>query len=450
MTTHPDTATALAAELTGTGFFTGTISSPVKNSQTTHAPEVFQADVPPAALAAYSKKIRLRRLTDRVEHRIQAEFFIAQKTFHRNMSEQETTTLLDTCFSGLFTRGTFSGTDGVRSVMVNKKGTISVVFTAERTISAPGTGSFAITGLVPDTGELFHDRIKQRLIPEGVPVPYLIDLGVMAADGTVHKSKYPKYRQINRFLEFVADVLPQLRDAARRKAGKPLRIVDFGCGKSYLTFALYHYLHHMEKIPVSITGLDLKQDVIDHCSILARTYGYDGLSFAVGDIAGYSASATIDMVVSLHACDTATDLALAQAVRWNAPVIFAVPCCQHELNTQLAAGSAHTESAKPLVPLLRHGLIRERFAALLTDTLRAELLESCGYQVQLVEFIDMSHTPKNILIRAVRGKDAGETTPAAYKPSRSFRELAGLFGVTPSLEQELHDTETGGTTAGKD
>ncbi len=449
MTTHPETTAALAAEIVLTCFSTGTISAPTAIPHAKQSPDIFRAETPPDMLASRSKKIRLRRIPNRKDTQIQAEFLIDRQAFHRNLSEQETTALLDVCFSGLFSRGTFSCPDGVRSVMRGKKGTLSVVFAPEKTLPRSGTAC-ACSGFGPEQTNLTHDRQKQRIIPEGIPVPYLVDLGVMAADGTVYKSKYPKYRQINRFLEFVSDVLPELKKAAAGKSGEPLRVVDFGCGKSYLTFALYHYLHTMEGLPVSITGLDLKQDVIDRCAVLARTCGYDGLTFAVGDIAGYTDSSAIDMVVSLHACDTATDLAIAQAVRWNAPVILAVPCCQHELNTQLASGSARNEAARPFSPLLRHGIVRERFAALLTDTLRAELLESCGYKVQLVEFIDMSHTPKNILIRAVRNHKAIKRTGKEYKPPRTFRELAELFGVNHSLERELHDNETGGTAAGKD
>lgn len=418
----------LAAELVRTRFSKGTVSSPDTNSHAKHPDDNVRINAPTAILAARSKKIRLRCITGGEEYLVQAEFFIARQTCHRNMSEQETIALLDMCFSGLFSRGTFSASDGVRSVMVSKKGTLSVIL-APGKLTPPSETEYR---------SLSHDRIKRRIIPEGVPVPFLVDLGVMASDGSVYKSKYPKYRQINRFLEFVADILPELRKASREKPGKPLRIVDFGCGKSYLTFALYHYLHHIEHFPVSITGLDLKQDVIDRCSLLARTCGYDGLSFAVGDIAGYTESAAIDMVVSLHACDTATDFAIAQAIRWNTPVILAVPCCQHELNTQLAPESVRNETARPLTPLLRYGIIRERFSALLTDTLRAELLESCGYRVQLVEFIDMSHTPKNILIRAIRGKKTDTRTDNGHKPSRSFRELADFFGVHHTLENELY------------
>lgn len=433
MTTHPDTAAALAAALQQTAFSTGTVSAPLKRSETVGT--IPSPDAAPEALAVYARRVKLRRLPGTV---IQAEFFIGQKTFHRNIPAGKCAAFLEACFSGLFSRGDFTGPAGTATVLANKKGTLTLI-TAEKNAAADTEAAAAQS----DTG---HDRFKRRIIPEGTPVPFLMDLGVMNAEGTVYKSMYPKYRQINRFLEFVADILPRLRERAREKKGEPLRIVDFGCGKSYLTFALYYYLRTIENLPVLITGLDLKEDVIDHCNTLARTYEYSGLSFMVGDIARYAGEESIDMVVSLHACDTATDYALARAVQWGAPVIFAVPSCQHELNAQLSSGkdaagkSGDTGAAMALEPLLRHGLIRERFSALLTDTLRAELLESAGYTVQLVEFIDMSHTPKNILIRAVRGKSPGTG------PSDSYRTLATFFGVSPALERELFP----GTPGGKD
>jgi len=427
MTTHPDTAAALAAALQQTAFSTGTVSAPLKRSGTVGT--IPSPNAAPEALAAYARRVKLRMLPDTV---IQAEFFIGQKTFHRNIPAGDCAAFLEACFSGIFSRGDFTGPAGTASVLANKKGTLTLITTEKH--AAADTAAAAAQN---DTG---HDRFKRRIIPEGTPVPFLMDLGVMNAEGTVYKSMYPKYRQINRFLEFVADILPRLRERAREKEGEPLRIVDFGCGKSYLTFALYYYLRTIENLPVLITGLDLKEDVIDHCNTLARTYEYSGLSFMVGDIARYAGEESIDMVVSLHACDTATDYALARAVQWGAPVIFAVPCCQHELNAQISAGSAKTGPANALEPLLRNGLIRERFSALLTDTLRAELLESAGYTVQLVEFIDMSHTPKNILIRAVRGKSPGTG------PSDSYRTLATFFGVSPALERELFP----GTPGGKD
>ncbi len=266
---------------------------------------------------------------------------------------------------------------------------------------------------------LAHDRVKPRLLPEGVPVPFLVELGVMTADGKVRAQRYDKFRQVNRFLELVEDVLPALPEGA-------LRVVDFGSGKSYLTFALHHLLTAVHGRDAQIVGLDLKNDVVEHCEALARRLGADGLRFEVGDIAGYSELAGVDLVVSLHACDTATDDALDRAVRAGAPVILAVPCCQHELLPQLANAS--------LGPLLRHGLLRERFAADVTDAARAQLLGAAGYDVQVVEFIELEHTPKNVLLRAIArpGRDTA-------KAMTEYRGFASALGIDPALGRLLAD-----------
>ncbi len=236
--------------------------------------------------------------------------------------------------------------------------------------------------------DLSHNRSKRYILEEGVAVSFLQDLGVMTADGKVVRTKYDKFRQVNRFLEFIEDILPQLAK------DREVTILDFGCGKSYLTFAMYYYLHELKKYDVRIIGLDLKKDVISHCNALSEKYGYEKLKFLEGNIAEYTGVDEVDMVVTLHACDTATDFALDKAVGWNAKVILSVPCCQHELNAQM--------ENETLAPLLKYGLIKERMAALVTDALRAEYLENCGYDTQILEFIDMEHTPKNILIRAVK------------------------------------------------
>lgn len=234
---------------------------------------------------------------------------------------------------------------------------------------------------------LSHNRQKRYVLQEGIPVPFLVDLGVQTAEGKIVRSRYDKFRQINRFLEFIEDILPKL-DKERETT-----IIDFGCGKSYLTFAMYYYLHELKGYPIRVIGLDLKHDVINRCNQLAERYHYDKLRFYHGDIASYEGVDHVDMVVTLHACDTATDYALAKAVRWGAKVILSVPCCQHELNKQMKNDL--------MKPVFQYGLIKERMAALYTDVLRAELLENQGYRTQILEFIDMEHTPKNILIRAV-------------------------------------------------
>jgi len=263
-----------------------------------------------------------------------------------------------------------------------------------------------------------HDRKKRYLLEEGTPVPFLIELGVMTPDGKVRKSRYDKFRQVNRFLELVDDVVPSLRPEGT------LRVVDFGCGKSYLTFAIHHLLTELRGRSVEIVGLDLKEDVIGACASFAERSGAAGLRFERGDIASFEAADGVDLVVSLHACDTATDEALAQAVRWQADAILAVPCCQKEAYRQL--------NSQLLAPLLRHGLAKERFAALVTDTLRAQLLELAGYRAQLVEFVPLEHTAKNVLIRAVKGPPADADTRRAYE------KLRNSLGLDPALERLLN------------
>lgn len=258
--------------------------------------------------------------------------------------------------------------------------------------------------------ELSHNRSKQYLLEEGKPVPFLVDLGIQTKDGKIVRAKYDKFKQINRYLEFVEDILPALK-----KEG-PVRIIDFGCGKSYLTFALYYFLHELKQMEVSIAGLDLKRDVIEKCNLLAQKYGYQNLHFYHGDISGYREEGEVDMVVTLHACDTATDYAIQKAVSWNAKVIFTVPCCQHEVNGQM--------ENEILEPILKYGLLKERMAALVTDAVRANLLEEAGYDTQVLEFIDMEHTPKNILIRAVKGR----------MPERKGKRNTGVARMTEVLQ----------------
>ncbi len=283
----------------------------------------------------------------------------------------------------------------------------------------PDQGGIHGGSLAVDVPE--HNRKKNYILAEGVPVPFLVDLGVMTPEGKVIHSRYDKFRQINRFLEFIEDILPELPE------GRELSVIDFGCGKSYLTFAMYYYLHELKNYPLRVTGLDLKTDVIRHCNSLAVRYGYAGLHFLQGDIASYEGACEVDMVVTLHACDTATDAALKKAVDWNARVILSVPCCQHELN--------RTIQNDMLAPVLRYGLIRERMAALITDGLRADLLEQLGYKVQVLEFIDMEHTPKNILIRAVR---KNRILPAAARRAKreAYERCIRELGVTPAFYRD--------------
>ena len=321
-------------------------------------------------------KVRVRPVMLKGGMVFQAEELTEKQAFHRNLTKEEGVPYLLGLLEGGFKQAEAESVKGQARVMVGKKGTVTVKVKKDqqKIVAAPNVAS--------------HNRQKRYILEEGKPVAFLEDLGVMTAEGKVIRSRYDKFRQINRFLEFIEDILPRL-DKSRENV-----IIDFGCGKSYLTFAMYYYLHELRGYEVRIIGLDLKQDVIDRCNRLSEAYGFDKLKFYHGDIASYDGVDHVDMVVTLHACDTATDYALEKAVKWDASVILSVPCCQHELNKQM--------DNKLLRPVFQYGLIKERMAALYTDALRAEILENRGYRTQILEFIDMEHTPKNILIRAVK------------------------------------------------
>ncbi len=299
------------------------------------------------------------------------------------------------------------------TVLVSKKGKVTI---KQRKLA--GNNPFSMIAA--------HNREKNYILKEGTPVDFLVDLGVMTTEGKVAKARYDKFRQINRFLEFIQDILPALEARKKDKSNKRLHIIDFGCGKSYLTFAMYYYLKVLKGYNIAITGLDLKKDVIANCNGLAKKYGYEHLEFLHGDIASYEGTDSVDMVVTLHACDTATDYALYKAVLWNAKVILSVPCCQHELNRQIQSEDCGA--------LFQYGLIKERMAALMTDGLRGELLNCAGYKTQILEFIDMEHTPKNILIRAVLEDEQAYND---FRLSDKYLAAKENFHIESTLERLL-------------
>lgn len=304
----------------------------------------------------------------------QLEKYTEKQVFHENLTAEEAAVRCAEFFSEGYGQLNAWGESCEFALSVTKKG--KVLFNKKKTV-------------VEVAHESTHNRKKNYIIPEDKPFPALVDMGVFTKDGKVAKPMYDKFRQINRFTEIIDD-------AVREKglSGKKLKIVDFGCGKSYLTFVLYHYFTEILGSEVDMLGLDLKADVIEKCNAAAKRYGYENLRFEMGDISGASVQGKVDMVVTLHACDTATDYALHNAIMRNADMIFSVPCCQHELNSQMKSDK--------LSLLTRYGIIKERTAALCTDAIRANLLEYCGYKTQLLEFVDFEHTPKNILIRAVK------------------------------------------------
>lgn len=354
-------------------------------------------------------KVRVRPLLLQEKLVFQVEEFRGKQAFHQNLMKDEAYEYLQNAMSDTFRRMELASAKGSAQILVSKNGKMTVKVKKNR----PVEGQAKIQA--PST-LLDHNRKKKYVLEEGKPIPFLQDLGVMTADGRIVHSRYDKFRQINRFLEFVQDILPKL------PKGREINIIDFGCGKSYLTFAMYYYLKELNGFDIRVIGLDLKQDVIDHCNQLARKYGFEKLAFYHGDIASYEGVDQVDMVVTLHACDTATDYALAKAVRWNASVILSVPCCQHELNRQMKNDM--------LEPVLQYGLLKERMAALYTDGIRAEILENHGYRTQILEFIDMEHTPKNVLIRAVKeGK--------GKKNGKKLQEMMDFLHVENTLAKEI-------------
>ncbi|MFR7440390.1 MAG: class I SAM-dependent methyltransferase [Lachnospiraceae bacterium] len=347
------------------------------------------------------EKVKVRPLLKRGKLVFQLESFCNRQAFHENLSAEEAADRIFEYMQNM-KQMQMETKQWNYTVLVSKKGKLTIKRKAQKNPNKQA--------------DMNHNRKKQYILEEGTVVPFLRDLGVMTEEGKIVRTKFDKFRQINRFLEFIEDILPQL------DKGREVTILDFGCGKSYLTFAMYYYLHELKQYDIRIIGLDLKSEVIRHCNELSVKYGYEKLTFLEGDIADYEGVDRVDMVVTLHACDTATDYALAKAVGWHAKVILSVPCCQHEINRQI--------ENDVLKPILKHGLLKERFSAIVTDALRAEYLEREGYEVQVLEFIDMEHTPKNILIRAI---DTGKKG----KNSKRIKDCEAFLNVEPTLGRLL-------------
>ena len=370
-----------------------------------------------AKINAGVSKISVRPVEIKGSLLFQTSEYVNNKVIHHNRAKDEAIECLIRWMTKDFKQCQIETTENIITVLVSKKGKVTISKKKRPTALA--------------CGDISHNRSKNYLLPADRKVDFLVDLGVMTKEGKIVNSKYDKFRQINRFLEFINDILPELDKLDKNKE---ITIIDFGCGKSYLTFAMYYFLKILKGYNIRIIGLDLKEDVIEHCNGLAKKYGYDRLNFEKGDIADFTGTDHADMVVTLHACDTATDYALEKAVKWGAKVIMSVPCCQHEINAQIMN--------EELMPVLKYGILKERLSAIITDAIRAEILESNGYSTQILEFIDMEHTPKNLLIRAVKtgekkavgaenGKKGKEKKAAGYK------KLIEDLNINPTLEDLL-------------
>ncbi len=333
----------------------------------------------------------------------QSTEYIGTQVFHKNYDDDEIARYVEKMIVNSFKQCEILTRNVTETILVSKKGKITLNRKKSDVNSVKIPENIKM--------DLNHNRKKNYILEEGIPVPFLVDLGVMNNKGEVLKPKYDKFKQINRFLEFIRDVVMEL------PGDRELKIIDFGCGKSYLTFAIYYYLHDLCGLDVSITGLDLKKDVIEKCNNLSNKYGYDKLTFKLGDIAEYQGANQVDMVVTLHACDTATDYALYKAVIWNAKVILSVPCCQHEVNKQI--------KNELMSPVLEYGILKDRLSAIMTDAIRAEMLKTKGYKTEILEFIDMEHTPKNLLIRAVKKNEKGD--------KEKIDKLISEFEIQPTI-----------------
>ncbi len=373
--------------------------------------KIFENQIQKAVISKpVSENVQFKKITiSKMPKFYQIAKFTEKQVFHENIQFENIALRVAELAEGSYLQIYARSCEKEYNVLVSKKGSVSY---KEK----------AVTSIKPAISE--HNRKKQYLLPEGKVVEPLVDMGIFTKDGKVINAMYDKYKQINRLIEMIDD-------SVKQKDYKSLNIIDFGCGKSYLTFIVYYYLTEIKGIDAHIIGLDLKKDVIEKCNASAEKYGYNNLKFVLGDINGYKCPFKVDMVITLHACDTATDFALFNAINWGAEMIFSVPCCQHELNKQIKTDN--------LSVLTRYGIIQERFAALLTDSIRGNLLEYCGYKTQLLEFIDFAHTPKNILIRAVLKKNATKTSKenALKEVEAAIKE----FNVEPTLYNLLKNSK---------
>lgn len=358
---------------------------------------------------------------ERKKEYFQASKYTEKQVFHNNIMMEDLEKYLQETIADTYLQMNAWDMEKEHILLISKKGKIT--YKTKKLPNALSANAKDTNGQNADMMYASHNRKKNYILEEGQVIPPLVDMGVFTKEGKVVKSMYDKFRQINRFIETIDD-------GVREYKKDEIHIIDFGCGKSYLTFIMYYYFTEVRHMKVQMLGLDLKADVIKKCNETAQKYGYENLRFEMGDINGFKTPFDVDMVVTLHACDTATDFALYNAICWNAKMIFSVPCCQHELNKQIQTDG--------LSLLTRYGIVKERFAALATDAVRGNLLEVCGYKTQLLEFVDFAHTPKNILIRAIRKS----VVPASAK-KKYLGEVEAVmeeFHVTPTLYTLLKES----------
>ena len=368
--------------------------------------EVFKEDIIKVVISnKLNKEVKYNKITINLKENNKGKFYQIEKftdkqVFHENINVSIISDKVYECLESNYKQMTAWSNNYTYDMKISKKGKVFL-----------GKKKSDNSKLVKKG----HNKEKNYILKEGMIIEPLIDLGVFTKDGKVINSKYDKYKQINRFIEIIDDEI-------KKNDYKELTILDFGCGKSYLTFVLYYYFVKIKNIDVKMIGLDLKEDVIKKCNEIAKRYNYDNLHFELGDINGFKYNNKVDMVITLHACDTATDYALYNAIKWNSKMIFSVPCCQHEFNSQMKANE--------LSILTKYGIVQERIAALMTDSVRANLLECVGYKTQLLEFIDIAHSPKNILIRTSKANISRE------KKEKSLNEVNNLintFNFEPTL-----------------
>lgn len=341
-------------------------------------------------------KVELRPLILKGERVYQAERFENNKAFHQNLTEDALLRWAEENLEGKYRQALIVTETESRQYILKRDG------------SYKKTGGAAV--IARPAAAQGHNREKDYILREGENIPALVDLGVFTRDFKIVRAKYDKFKQINRFVELVAQ-------GVKDEGADTIRILDFGCGKSYLTFILYYYFAVRRRLKTEIIGYDLKADVVARCNEIAARYGYEGLRFEVADVTRDKlADTAIDMVVTLHACDTATDYALAYAINRKVKHIFSVPCCQHEVNLSIRKGGE-------LDLLLEHGIIKERVCALLTDSIRAAVLEDAGWAVDVIEFVDFEHSPKNLMLRAVY---TGKKRPGSREKAEALREQYGF------------------------